>query len=349
MHTFRFTTLLLAGTMLFAACGQKKKEAAAATDEAVSVSLINIASESFALPIVSTGIITSDQEARLSFKTGGIIASTAVREGDAVTKGQVLATLNLTEIEAQVTQARLGLEKATRDYNRVSALVAEGAATNELLQNAKTALDVAKETYQIATFNKDHSVIRATQTGVVLKKLMNEGEMAGPGMPIYVINAAGKGDWVAKVGLSDRDWARVKKGDRAAIQLDAYPGETITATVSEIAEVADPYSGTFEVQLKLQPGSLKIATGLVAKIEIQPSKRENLYLIPLEALTEAGKTSGYVYTVDASGKKAVKHKVDIAYILEDKVAVRGGLEAISTIVCGGAGFLVDGAEVIVKR
>lgn len=348
MHTFRFTTLLLAGALFVASCGSKKEKAAAA-DEAVSVSLINIASESFALPIVSTGIITSDQEARLSFKTGGIISSTNVREGDAVTKGQVLATLNLTEIEAQVTQARLGLEKATRDYNRVVALNADGAATNELLQNAKTALDVAKETVQIATFNKEHSVIRATQTGVVLKKLMNEGEMAGPGMPIYVINAAGKGDWVVKVGLSDRDWARVKKGDRATIKLDAYPGEQISATVSEIAEVADPYSGTFEVQLKLNPTNLKIATGLVAKIEIQPSKRENLYLIPLEALTEAGKSSGYVYTVDVAGKKAIKHKVDIAYILEDKVAVRGGLESISSIVSGGAGFLVDGADVIVKR
>lgn len=62
-----------------------------------------------------TGVIQSDTEARPSFKTGGVIARTFVDEGDLVKKGQLLAQLNMTEIEAQATQAKFAVEKSLRD------------------------------------------------------------------------------------------------------------------------------------------------------------------------------------------------------------------------------------------
>ena len=66
--------------------------------------------------IQTSGLFTTDDETYLAFKTGGIIEKIYVKEGDAIRKGQLLATLNLTEIEAQVAQARLSFEKAKRDF-----------------------------------------------------------------------------------------------------------------------------------------------------------------------------------------------------------------------------------------
>src|SRR5215210_6140895 len=66
-------------------------------------------------PITTSGQFFTDDEATLSFKTGGVVARVLVKEGDPIRKGQLLAVLDLTEIQAQVNQARLGSEKAGRD------------------------------------------------------------------------------------------------------------------------------------------------------------------------------------------------------------------------------------------
>ncbi|MGY0039503.1 biotin/lipoyl-binding protein [Pedobacter sp. NJ-S-72] len=81
--------------------------------------------ESSNATIAVSGQFTTDDEVLLSFKTGGIINSLLVKEGDAVKKGQLLATLNLTEINAQVQQTQLSYEKAKRDYQRTKNLYSD--------------------------------------------------------------------------------------------------------------------------------------------------------------------------------------------------------------------------------
>ena len=84
----------------------------------VPVKLTPVSTVVRAEPIVASGLVSSAKEARLSFKVGGIINQMFVEEGQSVRKGQLLATLNLTEIDAQVNQAQLANEKAERDLNQ---------------------------------------------------------------------------------------------------------------------------------------------------------------------------------------------------------------------------------------
>src|ERR1041384_1687355 len=76
-----------------------------------------------------SGLIASNAEARLSFKIGGIVSRIYVKEGDHVAKGQLLATLDLTEIDAQVQQASQNLEKSKRDEGRISNLYRDTVAS----------------------------------------------------------------------------------------------------------------------------------------------------------------------------------------------------------------------------
>ena len=86
------------------------------------VKVIEISPESVSIPVRSSGILLSSEELKLSFKTGGIVSRIPVREGDRVKKGQSIAFLNLSEINAQVSLAVNGYEKALRDFNRVKNL-----------------------------------------------------------------------------------------------------------------------------------------------------------------------------------------------------------------------------------
>jgi multidrug efflux pump subunit AcrA (membrane-fusion protein) len=100
-----------------------------------------------------------------------------VKEGDAIKKGQVLAVLDLTEINAQVTQATLAFEKAERDYKRLSNLYRDSVVTLEQFQNAGTGLDIAREQLTAARFNRTFSEIRASENGYILRKFVNEGQV----------------------------------------------------------------------------------------------------------------------------------------------------------------------------
>jgi RND family efflux transporter MFP subunit len=297
--------------------------------------------------IHASGIVGTSNEARVSFKTGGVIRRTLVDEGDVVKAGQLLATLDLTEIDAQVKQAKEGLEKSRRDLERAKNLYADSIATLEQVQNAMTAVEVAAQTVQIAEFNRQFSEIRTPFAGKIVAKLLNEGEVTGPGMPVFYLIGTGAQDWVVRVGLSDRDWARLHLGDRAEVQLGAYPGETFTATVSKLADVANPASGTFDAELKIDPKGKRLAAGLVASAEIQPRKNGTYALIPVESLVESDGRKGFVYT-PGEGGKASKIPVSIAFLTGEKVAIFSGLENVTTVVTAGAPYLRDGQAIDIQ-
>ena len=174
--------------VLLASCAGSDDETPLKDNDIIPVKVTDLVKEDVQKTIVSAGRFTTDDEAYLSFKTGGIIEKIFVKEGDAVKKGELLATLNLGEINAMVAQAKAGYEKAKRDYNRVSNLYRDSVATLEQLQNAKTGMEVAEKQLSIAEFNSNYSEIRALSDGYVLKKFANEGQMVASGSPVIQTN-----------------------------------------------------------------------------------------------------------------------------------------------------------------
>src|SRR5690554_4319579 len=216
--------------------------------------------------IEATGMFSTDNETLLSFKNGGIIERIYVKEGDFVKKGQMLASLNRTEINAKAEQLKAALAKAERDYKRAEKLYKDSVATLEQFQNAKTGLDVIEQDWNTLQFNLRYSQIYANTDGYILLKLSQEGQIVGPGMPIFQMNGAGKGNWMVKVGVSDAQWAAISVGDSASITTDAFP-DVLKSKVIRKSEGIDPNLGTFTIYV--QPtsiGDLPIASGMFAKV-----------------------------------------------------------------------------------
>lgn len=342
-----FTIAALA--LIISACSKDNKNeqasAPAIDDAAVAVRLTDVVDNDFAMPVVSSGLITTSTESRLSFKTGGIVTSILVEEGQPVKKGQLLATLDQTEIDAQVSQAKNGLEKSKRDLERVERLFRDSAATLEQFQNVKTAYDVANESWRIATFNKQYSTIRANTNGKVIRKFVNEGELVGGGSPVLMINSADDNDWIVRIGLPDVDWVRIKKGDKAVVRTDAYPGETFDATVSLITEGADAVSGLYLVEVKINPKNRKLATGLVANVEIIPAQRQKLKSIPIEAIVEGSGTNAFVFVTTEDQKGVRKIPVRVAYLHDNKAMISAGLDSITKVITSGSAFLTENSTI----
>lgn len=295
------------------------------------------------LSILASGTVTSDSEAKPAFKTGGVIARMLADEGDFVKKGQLLATLDLTEINAQVQQAEEAVGKSKRDLQRAQNLYADSVATLENVQDVTTGLTVAEQNLRMAEFNRSYSEIRAPISGKVIKKLVNQGEIVGPGMPAFFILGNASSDWVVKSGLSDRDWARVKLGDRAVVRFDAYPGQDFEAKITQLADTGNPGSGTFDVELSLSQNPARLAAGLIASVEIFPKKMEGQTVIPLDALLETEGAAAKIFTIKNGQAQAVP--VQVAFLHRDLVVIASGLDGVETVVTDGAAYLSDGAKV----
>lgn len=332
---------------LLIACHAAPDEDTATGESPIPVKITRIGLEKGRVAIEATGVFSTDNEMLLSFKNGGIIERIYVKEGDPVKKGQVLATANMAEINARAAQVKSVLEKAGRDYARATQLYNDSVATKEQMQNAKTALEVARQDWNSIQFNLRYSEIRATTDGVILRKLANEGQITGPGMPVLQLNGTGQGRWIVKAGVSDRQWAEIKKSDEAVINCDAFK-EDVPATVIRKSEGLDPQSGTFTVYV--QPNStngLPIAAGMFAKTTIY-GPTSNSWIVPYAALLDGDGGKGYVFVTD-DGKTAQKVEVKIGSLQDDNVLVISGLEGHRSLIVSGSPYLKDGSKIQVVQ
>lgn len=341
------TFFIITFILIYVSINLSKPQETHKTD-AIMVKTTVVNEREVSIPVHTSGKLASQSEKKLSFKIGGIIDQIFVDEGQKVGKGQVLAKLDQSEIEAQVTQAKRSYEKAERDFERVKKLYADSVATLEQYQDVKTGLDIARANLEIAEFNFQYSEIRAPQTGRILKRLVEENELIGPGVPVFIFGSTAQ-NWIVRAGVADRHIIRLQIGDSARVQFDAYPNFSFYGSVSEIAEFADPMSGTFEVEIEISRPEQKLISGFVASIDIFPQQHQRFSMIPIESLVEGEGRKGFVYRLSDEKKFVEKIPVIIDYILANELAVSQGLSTGDIVITDGASYLSDGARVQVKE
>lgn len=341
LYSFRLSLAAMVIAIGLVSCGDNKAASTTPPDEPIPVKVQPVMNGNEGRVLQYSGLIASNSEARLSFKIGGIISRIFVKEGDHVVAGQLLATLDLTEIDAQVQQASQNAEKAQRDESRINNLYRDTVATLEQVQNTHTQTTVATEALRIARFNQQYAQIRATSNGTILQKLMSEGEYASSGTAVLAFNGAGQNDWVVRFGVSDKDWAVLHKGDRAAVTIDAYPDQRFTGQITKLAEGADPSGGTYGVEVTVSPAGHKLAPGLFCTLQLQPPGKRSYTYIPASALAEGEGSTGFVYTVNDDKRTVKKIPVRIAFLQGDRIAISSGLENVEQVITDGVGYLTE--------
>jgi RND family efflux transporter MFP subunit len=329
--------LLLAATSLLAACG----EPAASTTPPATPVRVQAATTGPATPAIATnGLVAIKGEMRLSFKTTGVIKSIRVREGQLVRKGERLADIELTEVNAQVEQARQLASKAQRDLERGERLYGDQVISLEQLQDLRTQASVAAAQLRSAEFNRGYAVITAPGDGVILRKLAEERELTPAGEPVLILGTHDRG-YVVRAALSDREVVQLKIGDPAQIRMDAYPRQSIAGSLVEIAGAADPRNGMFPIEVRFDSVPVALASGLVAKLNIHPAaaRARQLTYVPIAAVVEGNGDRASVFVVE--GDRAKRREVRVAFIAPEAIAIDSGLQPGEQIVTDGALYLQD--------
>ena len=333
--------LIWAVILLLAGCRPASREVVP-ENKPVQVKLWETEIRDFKLPVRAVGMLTTADQIKLSFKTGGIIRKLYTREGAAVKRGELLAALDLSEIEAQVNQARIGLEKAKRDLGRARNLYQDSVVTLEQYQNAESAFELAKAQMQIADFNREHSVIRAPANGTVQKQLVEANEVIAPGYPA-ILFASTEGDWVVRVSLTDKDIVRFSLGDSARVEMDAFPETRFPAEITELGAIADPVTGTYEAELRILRREPRFLAGFIARAFLYPTGTTRAVVVPLEALIGASDRRATVY-VYMDGELS-KRRVRTGPMGDDMIMVQEGLQPGELVVTEGAKYIREDSRV----
>lgn len=341
MSSIKYKTgilLLLFGILI--SVNSCKNEDDKAKKQKLNLEAVPVEINEYNQEIHSIGRTARKSEIKLSFKTPGIIKQINVDEGDKVRKGQILASLNLTELNSMRKQAEIAFEKAQRDFNRAENLYKDSVATLEQYQNAKSSLNAAEAQLKIANFNIEHSIIKAPATGQILKKLSEPKEMIAAGYPVFLFGSSDEA-WILTVNLIAEDMKLINIDDNALIKFE-NDGKVYKAVVSEISTFADPYTATFEVELKFINPPADSATGMIAKAKILSSNRNSYIKIPASSVIEANKNllEIYVYSNDSLQRQTVK----LINSENDYLLIESELDTNSFIISKGAHYIKNNTE-----
>jgi RND family efflux transporter MFP subunit len=261
----------------------------------------------------------------------------------------VLASLDLTEIEAQVNSARDALVRAERELERAATLFANGMVAQRVEQDARTQRDQAKAAQVALQFNRQYAVITAPAVGVILQKRAEARETVAVGQPVLLLGRL-DGGWVVRAGLPAREALLLKSGDEVTVILDASSNLPVTGRVARVAAASDARTGTVEVEIALPQSKQPRVSGMVAHLSFASKTRDHsnektAIVLPLPAVLEGNEGQAKVFVLTADSKTVKRLNVRTGRLLNGAIEVIDGLPAEASVVIEGAGWLSDGDAV----
>jgi RND family efflux transporter MFP subunit len=300
--------------------------------------------------LLVSGTVRLKRETPLSFNTGGRIAAIAVKEGDRVVRGQLLARLDVTSLDAGVDSARAEVVRAEADLARTQTLFDKGWVTAARLDSARAAAAAAKARLRQTGFDLGLAVLRAPTSGVVLARPAEPGQIVAPGQAVLSIGEYASGH-VLRVPLADVDAARLRLGQSATVALPALGGAALPARVSEIGARGDDATGTFRIELAL-PDDPRLRSGLIGAARItlattaQASGGE--MAVPATAVFAVRADEGFVWVHDGQGHVRLR-QVAVGAVNDTQVRITAGLKPGEQVATTAVDRLRDGAAILVAR
>jgi RND family efflux transporter MFP subunit len=356
-----FKTILSVSVLFLASCGGKKtKKAVVDNSPAIAVTVEKAGGDSNNPFITASGKVQATNSAELSTRMMGYVTKTYANVGDKVRKGQLLVSINNTDlqakkaqVEANIIKAEAGFKNAEKDYNRFKNLFAQNSTSQKEMDDitanfemAKASVNAVKQMRNEVNAQFAYANIRAPFSGVVTNKFIKKGDMANPGMPL--ISVEGKGGFEVIAMVPESEISKIKKGRQVDVLVKSL-NKTIKGKVSEVSTSAKNTGGQYLVKVNLDKIDANILSGMFATVQFPIEKTEkssNTVLIQTSALVEKGELKG-VYTVSKTNT-ALLRWLRLGRSFGDNIEVLSGLSADENYIVSAQGKLYNGAKIAVQ-
>lgn len=350
-----YRALLIAGLLLVAvSCGggRGSDSNSAATwdpgqgDAAMMVETAEVAPGRLFGSIESAGTIAGINEVQLVAESQGVVQSVAVRLGESVARGEVIARLDDTIARLSMQEALSAWENAEIDRNAVQNLFERGNASKIELVRAQSAERGARARYEQALKVLEDRTITSPIEGRVawIDEGVSEGNYINPGTPLARI--VDESSYAIDLYIGERQIGLIGPGAAAQIRVAAAGDTGFSGVVSEVAAGSDPSTASFRVVVEFDGDREILKSGMSAKVSIDTNREKQVLLVPTAALLR-GDEENAVFL--ASSGSAVERQVRIGRRLGGTAEVLSGLEAGDLVIVSGTTRLSDGAPIDFER
>lgn len=341
-----FLLAIPAITMLIS-CGNHKQEKIAVAP--INVKVISVAGGGGTAQEISyNGTVKESKSITLAFQVSGNITQINADKGQEVKKGQLLAAVDETVYRDQYN-AQLAQQKLAQDnYNRIAEVFKKGSIAEVKLVEAKSHLDqavsVAKATYQ----NIAHTKLYAPTDGYIGEKMVEAGDLAAPGSPIFKLVKLQ--DVNILIPVPESEINTLRKGQSAVIKIGALANRNFKGLIDEVSVVSDGASHNYNVKVKVANSDGQLKPGMVANVFFEAVSKKNTadstsIRIPLIALQVDEQNKNFVYVVDKDGQKAVRRQVKRGELMNDVVVISEGLSSSDKVIVSGYQKITSGTLV----
>lgn len=303
-----------------------------------------------------SGRIRSANQADLSFEISGRLVKLPVKEGDRVTRGQVLAELDKRDVQAALASARAQLNAAKADYERNRELYKSNSISRRQLDTSRKSYEMSQADVASASKRVSDATIKAPFAGTIAKRFVENFESIQAKQQIITIVDQGQLEVV--VDIPERDMANASAGKSVAsvvnsldphVVISAIPGKKFPAQFKEVSSVADDITRTFALTLSFeQPKDSKILPGMTAKLELSRSQRteavKTKVILPSNAVFNKGtKEESYVWKI--KNGSATIAQVEVNALTGQEFVIDSGIEDGDSIAISGVHNLFEGQKV----
>ena len=305
--------------------------------------------------IESTGQLLAKEHAEIAAEVAGRITQIRVEEGASVRAGEVVVEIDPERRRLAVEDARAGLAEAVaslheqeRQTARLQELRRRAVASQAKLEEAQTALSLARSRVDAARANlglaeralRDAGV-SAPFDGLLARRLVSRGEYVSEGKPLFELVALSPIE--VEFHLAEVDSARVAVGRPVDVRVAPFPDESFAARVTVVSPTLDPRTRTLRVKAQLDNADGRLRPGLFARVDLGVAKRSGVLFVPEEAVLQ--RADGSVVFVVGAESRAQRRLVETGAHRDGTVEVVRGLAAGERVVVRGHAELVDGAVV----
>ena len=266
---------------------------------------------------------------------GGRIRKINVEVGDYVSRGQVLAEMD----RLQLDQLALQIQNDEIEYQRLKSLYEEGGVSQSDFETAELGYKLRKTNYKNL---EENTILRSPVTGFVTARNFDAGDMFGMSAPLFTVQQVVPVK--LHVGISETEYARVKKGDQVTLTVDALPGRSFTGKVGRLFPTIDPLTHTFKAEVVVPNADKVLRPGMYARVTVNFGDRLSV-VVPDQCLVkQEGTGTRFIYVLQADGSvsyvpvKTGRHMGSEYEIIE-------GLSDGQTVVVKGQAALKDGVKV----
>lgn len=337
------TTLFLTVVMLFLVTAGCKHKAPQVKSAPIAVEVMAVDTVSGGMTRTYVGEVEENLSVSASFPTGGRVERVYVHEGDRVSAGQVLATVNSATAQNAYNSAKASLEQAEDAYKRLKKVYDQGSLAEVKWVEMETNLERARSMEQIARKQLEDCTLRSPISGIVGSCNATAGASLLPGEPAVTVLDLGK--VCVTFSVPESEISSVRVGEDAYVYVPALGNRMMTGRITDRGVTSSRVSHSYQVKIAFSNTDKSLLPGMVCKVLLEQPENQG-FVVPAKCVQT--RPEGLSVWVVENGR--AQHRIiTSSSFVANGVLVSSGLHPGDTVITAGMDKLYVNAELRIQN